>query len=482
MWFFVNVRNTNVEARLYYRFIPIGNAGHGVPKPSKARILGYVEAHFSYDIDTDKEQAALASFVVNTNDVSIKCSKTCVGYQNELFWCAIEYSYSLTTKPVCSIHTPSPFFVQDAFREFLRIRSVSAEGSSGAYELASKWIVDYTRNTIGLASVQVMEYVKGKPVVTIEWPGSQPQLPRILLNSHYDVVPAMQEYWDTCPFAAARDHTSGRIYGRGTQDMKCVCVQYLTAIARLRRAGFKPIRTVYLSFVPDEEIGGFDGINRLLASDEWKSIQPVGLALDEGLANPKDAFTVFYGERLPWWLLVRAEGSTGHGSRFIKGTAVEKLMTICNKALAFRKEQEEALGHTGGCSHASAKKLGDVTTLNLTMLKAGVPMPSEGGGQKGKHERYALNVIPTEARAGFDVRINPQTRKEDLQARLEEWCSEEGVSWEVADWTTPLDAHYLTSVDREKNPWWGVFLVSSRSDYVCFRILKFRSSSKYTMS
>ena len=55
-----------------------------------------------------------------------------------------------------------------------------------------------------------------------------------------------------------------------------------------------------------------------------------------------------------------------HIHSFIKDTAVQKLMAVCDKALAFRKEQEDALGHSGGCSHARAKKLGDVTTLNLT--------------------------------------------------------------------------------------------------------------------
>lgn len=89
-----------------------------------------------------------------------------------------------------------------------------------------------------------------------------------------------------------------------------------------------------------------------------------------------------------------------------------------------------------------------------------------GGGEpegKEQHERYALNVIPTEARAGFDVRIDPNTPTEDFKARLAGWCKEEGVSWEMADWTTPLHDHYLTSVDREENPWWGVFLVSLSS-------------------
>lgn len=32
---------------------------------------------------------------------------------------------------------------------------------------------------------------------------------------------------------------------------------------------------------------------------EWKELN-VGFALDEGLANPIDEFTVFFGERMPW--------------------------------------------------------------------------------------------------------------------------------------------------------------------------------------
>ena len=36
-----------------------------------------------------------------------------------------------------------------------------------------------------------------------------------------------------------------------------------------------------------------------LQSDEWKNLN-VGFALDEGLANPNEEFTVFYGERMPW--------------------------------------------------------------------------------------------------------------------------------------------------------------------------------------
>ncbi|KAF1779487.1 Peptidase M20, dimerization domain [Phytophthora cactorum] len=193
----------------------------------------------------------------------------------------------------------------------------------------------------------------------------------------------------------------GMIYGRGIQDMKSVGVQYVEAVSRLKGEGFIPSRNIHLLFVPDEEIGGVDGMEAFIASEQYKSIQPVAFALDEGLANPNDAFTVFYGERVPWWFYVKATGPTGHGSRFIKNTATSKIIDVCNKALAFRAEQEALLSADCGCKHGDIKKrnLGDVTTINLNMLRSGV---SQDGGKT-----HALNVIPTEAVAGFDVRISP---------------------------------------------------------------------------
>lgn len=103
----------------------------------------------------------------------------------------------------------------------------------------------------------------------------------------------------------------------------------------------------------------------------------------------------------------------------------------------------------GGCAHCNAKKLGDVTTLNLTMLKAGVS--SDGGAT------WALNVIPNECEAGFDIRIPPSVPPGDIKAKLDEWCAAEGVEWEFAPWTSPLEEHYVTSTTEEDNFWWGIF-------------------------
>lgn len=55
-------------------------------------------------------------------------------------------------------------------------------------------------------------------VVTWAWPWQQ------------DVVPAEEAEWCVDPFAAVVK--DGRVYGRGTQDMKCVGAQYLEAVVR----------------------------------------------------------------------------------------------------------------------------------------------------------------------------------------------------------------------------------------------------------
>ena len=87
----------------------------------------------------------------------------------------------------------------------------------------------------------------------------------------------------------------------------------------------------------------------------------------------------------------------------------------------------------------------------LTLLA----VPQAGVTSDGGHT-FALNVIPTEARAGFDIRVSPSMDPADMQARLTEWTEAEGVSWDYAHWTAPLLKHHLTSTDRTKNAWWGV--------------------------
>jgi len=85
----------------------------------------------------------------------------------------------------------------------------------------------------------------------------------------------------------------GDIYARGSQDMKCVSVQYLEALRNLKKRGFVPLRTIHVSFVPDEEIGGHDGAGMFVNSEEFQRLN-VGVVLDEGLASPDESYRIFF--------------------------------------------------------------------------------------------------------------------------------------------------------------------------------------------
>lgn len=61
----------------------------------------------------------------------------------------------------------------------------------------------------------------------------------------------LKEKWTHDPFKAEMDE-HGNIYGRGTQDMKNVGIQYLEAVRKLKNQKKRLLRTVHMLFVPGE--------------------------------------------------------------------------------------------------------------------------------------------------------------------------------------------------------------------------------------
>lgn len=331
----------------------------------------------------------------------------------------------------------------DRFKDLLRLRTISAEGpTNGAYAAA----VDQLRALADSFELKTAVHMPnpGKPILQCTWLGSDPSLPSLLLNSHYDVVPCIVEKWHSDPFEP-REEPNGDIYARGAQDMKCVCLQHLEAVGRMKRSGVNLPRTIHLTFVPDEEVGGLFGVGTFVGMDAFKKMN-VGVALDEGLARPDDRFTVYYGERAVWWCRVEAKGPTGHASQFVRETAVEKLLRVLSKIQAFRAEEESKMDAPScGC------KLGQVATVNITMLEAGVKTTVD---EESGVSNYAFNVIPDVARAGFDTRVPPNYPVHEYKARIDEWCSEEGVAW---NWEVCTPNHFVTSVDENASPWFRAF-------------------------
>lgn len=310
------------------------------------------------------------------------------------------------------------------FREYLRIPTVHPD-------------VDYTAcveflkrqaSSLNLPVEVVYPAVQTKPVVIIKWEGSQPELSSIVLNSHTDVVPVFREKWTHEPFSADIDE-EGRIFARGTQDMKSVGTQYLGAIRLLKASGFKPKRNLYVTFVPDEETGGHLGMAEFVKTDYYKKMN-AGFSLDEGATSESDVHHLFYAERLRWGLKLKVSGTSGHGSLLLPNTAGVKLNYLVNKLTEFRTTQVENLARDSSLSK------GDVTTVNLTQLSGGVQS----------------NVVPPLFEAVFDIRIAITVDVVAFEKQIRDWCEEAGGGIEI-DFFQKEPYIGPTKLDNS-NPYW----------------------------
>jgi acetylornithine deacetylase len=87
----------------------------------------------------------------------------------------------------------------------------------------------------------------------------------IVLSGHTDVVPVDGQPWSSDPFVLTE--RDGRLYGRGTCDMKGFLALALAAAPTFARAGLK--RPVHLAFSYDEEVGclGAPDLIRAMAAE-----------------------------------------------------------------------------------------------------------------------------------------------------------------------------------------------------------------------
>lgn len=105
-----------------------------------------------------------------------------------------------------------------SFVEFLRFPTVSSTGpETGSYRDCANWLKDKLQFLDEAFFLQ--DAPEHSPVVVARWKGCDERLPVLLLNSHYDVVPAEPNDWSVPPFEGIRQKRLGSpvIYGRGTQ-------------------------------------------------------------------------------------------------------------------------------------------------------------------------------------------------------------------------------------------------------------------------
>ena len=142
----------------------------------------------------------------------------------------------------------------------------------------------------------------------------------LILNGHIDVVPVgAEELWDTPAFEpVVRD---GRLYGRGSGDMKAGIAAYVSAFRALRSIGLQPAAPVYLQSVVEEECTG----NGALACLHR------GYRADAAIIPEPFQETIMSAQAGVMWLQIEVTGRPAHVLNDAAGlSAIEAAFTLWN--------------------------------------------------------------------------------------------------------------------------------------------------------
>jgi succinyl-diaminopimelate desuccinylase len=141
-------------------------------------------------------------------------------------------------------------------------------------------------------------------------------------NGHIDVVEPGRG-WSVDPFGAAvRD---GRIYGRGTCDMKGGLAAAIVAAETLIESGIPLPGALEISGTVDEESGGYGGV-AYLAERGWFRPGRVDHVI---IPEPLNVDRVCIGHRGVWWAELETKGRIAHGSMpFLGDSAVRHMGAV----------------------------------------------------------------------------------------------------------------------------------------------------------
>jgi acetylornithine deacetylase/succinyl-diaminopimelate desuccinylase family protein len=144
----------------------------------------------------------------------------------------------------------------DTVRELVRIPTVNPKFEEGEGINRERDAQELVGDLLAAAGMTVTsaEPMPGRPNVVGRLDGGSDR--SLVINGHIDVVPAGDlADWETGPFEAAV--RGGRIYGRGTYDMKAGLGAAIGAVQALSACGVPLAGRLDVHSVVDEEAGGF---------------------------------------------------------------------------------------------------------------------------------------------------------------------------------------------------------------------------------
>lgn len=314
--------------------------------------------------------------------------------------------------------------VVELTRSLVRIPSVYRPGDPEATEARVAAFVEAWLRREGF-DVLIQPVAPGRPNVVGSLGEKRPGQKSLLLEGHTDVVtegdPAE---WSHPPFGA--DLVDGRIYGRGTADMKSGLAAAMVAAAAFRRAGVGLRGKLVVGALVDEE-DGMIGVRHLCTT-------AVGRELDAAIICEPEDNELCLEQRGVVWARFRVRGKMAHGAMPEAGI---NPIACLGRLLAAAPGLERRLRKA--CEKSRYLR---PPTVTPTIIQG--PPPRIGVPQS--------NVIPAVAETTFDIRLTPGIDDDGIRAELEAICREAAVGQPgiKVEWE-PVNAFRLaTKVDRSE--------------------------------
>ena len=278
--------------------------------------------------------------------------------------------------------------------------------------------------------VKRFESGPGRAIVLARLKGDGSAGKAILLENHMDVVPTDPSRWSRDPFGA--EVADGKMWGRGTIDMKGIGVTQLYAFIQLHRQKVPLKRDVLLMSVPDEEVGGTLGAE-WMRKNHYDELDPEYVDRRRGASAAATCSPRASSCSASRWPRRKSCGSgcaprawpatarsrTGRTPTITCSRALHRLFARADGGGAVPRHRDDEAAHRRPLAANKFNNAIQKSTISLTSLRSGVGDPPK------------VNVIPSVAEATIDCRVLPGTTAAQWLRAVEQRLADPTIKIEV---------------------------------------------------
>ena len=251
----------------------------------------------------------------------------------------------------------------------------------------------------------------------------------ILFDSHVDTVAVTDEdQWEVPPFSG--DIVDGRLYGRGSVDMKSSLAASIYAGAIAKRLGLDSGKTVYVSCTVFEEDCDGENLKHLFSELNFK---PSYVVICEPSNN-----VIALGHKGKAQISIKTHGVSAHGSAPEKGVnAIYEMAEIIQRvekknAELMKRDMPRGTLVMSRISSTSASLNAVPSECEVYLDRRTIPGETEDDIRKemdqliqGKNATWAIGTLHRKSWTGMDITYEPfhEAWKIDMNHELTQACS-----------------------------------------------------------